>query len=289
MFVLSELCYLKSVVKEDIMCQMFVVTADKPIDISEKLKSFFHKSSIHKHGWGCADFSGDKIFIKRENIPAYKSGVAQAMADGHFEVKNAFFHLRYATVGAVEQENVHPFVKADDCGRAWSIVHNGTIFRSAAVDRFFHNQAGSTDTERLLLYIVECVNRSIAERKRGLDGQERFDLVEKILVSLALDGNKLNVAIYDGEFFYIHANSRSGSSALGEAGRRDFLYELDDNGAKFFATSPLDFNLWRPVELNSVSAYQNGRLVKKSAAAHPYEYFENYEDVMHLYQGFSQL
>jgi glutamine amidotransferase len=268
---------------------MFIITADKVIDISEKLKSFFHKSSIHKHGWGYADFSDDKVFIKRENMPAYKSAAAQAMADGHFEVKNAFFHLRYATIGAVEQENVHPFVKSDNSGRVWTIIHNGTIFRSGATDRFFHSQAGSTDTERLLLYIVECVNRSMTERKSGLCGQERFDLVEKILISLASDGNKLNVALYDGEFFYIHANSRSGSRALGKACRKDFLYELDDNGAKFFATSPLDFSLWRPIELNSVSAYQNGRLIRKSAAPHIYEYFENYEDVMHLYQGFSQL
>jgi glutamine amidotransferase len=267
---------------------MFVVTAEKPINISENLKAFFHKSLLHKHGWGYADFSDEKIFIKRENTPAYKSALAQAMAAAPFEVKNAFFHLRYATIGAVEQENVHPFSTADNSGRVWSIIHNGTIFRSVELDLFFHKQTGSTDTERLLLHIVERVNLFITQRGRELSDKERFDVIEKIITSLASSGNKLNVAIYDGDFFYIHANSRSGSGVLGADSRKDFLYELDDNGAKLFATSPLDLRLWKPVELNVLSAYKNGRRVKKSAP-HQYEYFENYADVRHLYQGFSQL
>jgi glutamine amidotransferase len=267
---------------------MFAVTGKAPVDIREELESLVRNSFIHKHGWGYADFSGGKTFIKREVLPAYESTIAQKLLAAPFQVQNAFFHLRYATIGAVEPENVHPFAQLDIAGRTWAVIHNGTLFRADKIDPYFHKQAGSTDTERLLLYLVDRVNKLTKDRGRPLAEKERFDLVEKIITELAKDGNKLNIIFHDGEIFYLHANARTGSRVLGTAASKDALYEKEKGGARFFATFPLSAGDWRPVQQNTLFSYRNGALLRKGAP-HPYEYFESDDDIQNLYRGFSAL
>jgi glutamine amidotransferase len=269
------------------MCRLFAVTASAPTELNTEVGRFLESSEIHKHGWGYADFTGHKVFLKREIEQASESAYVKKLLSAPFSVQNAMFHIRYATVGSVELKNTHPVSAFDLSGRTWTIIHNGTIFSSSKLDPYFYKQTGRTDTERLLLYLIDRVNAKILGKKDVLSDKQRFEIVRETLAGVA-EGNKLNVIINDTDLFYVHANSRTGSRALGKSVKNDYLFEYAKDGCRLFSTVPLDERDWRPIPLNTVSAYRDGALVFQSEP-HTHEYVEKEEDLKYLYLGFSEL
>jgi glutamine amidotransferase len=269
------------------MCQLFAVSADRKIVINMELASFIARSNVHKHGWGYIDFTGHHVTGKRETIPAFASSFLQEKLAWPFEVSQALFHIRYATVGAVDIHNTHPLTALDIDGRQWAIIHNGTIFNGDKLNRFFHSQTGDTDTERLLLGLIERVNSKIKDSRITLTDEERFKLVNKTLTEAA-QGNKLNVIISDSDLIYVHGNSPHGSRLLGPEAENDYLYTLHPEGAALFATVPLDDRDWKPVKINTVFAYKDGAVLFEGPQ-HDYEYIETEADIHDLYQGFANL
>ncbi|MDR2609951.1 MAG: class II glutamine amidotransferase [Clostridiales Family XIII bacterium] len=269
------------------MCQLFAVSASEKIEINKELGRFIENSRLHRHGWGYADFSARRVRERRETGPAYESAYLKEKLSGPFCVSNAFFHIRYATVGDIKIENTHPFMALDMAGRTWSIVHNGTIFDGSALDEYFSRQAGDTDTERLLIYLISCVNRRQASCRTLLTDAQRFEIVEAALMAI-VPHNKLNVVISDSEIVYVHGNSRSGSRLLGEAVRNDYIYELDLGTAKLFCTFKIDGRDWRPIPLNTVLAYGHGELLY-AGEPHGFEYLESDADTHDMYRDFSYL
>ncbi|MDR3291082.1 MAG: class II glutamine amidotransferase [Methanobrevibacter sp.] len=269
------------------MCQLLSISAKLPVKFNTELEEFFSNSITHKHGWGYADFTKSDMFIMHEIFPAYESEYIEKMLSQPFYVQNALFHIRYATIGTIELENCHPLTCDDVNHQKWTIVHNGTIFNSEKIDSFFTKQKGTTDTERLLLYIVDKINEATLRENFHLSDKFKFKIIEDIINEIAC-GNKINIILYDGKFLYVHANSRSGGTILGEAGKNDFLYELDLKEGKVFSTKALDNRNWIPVQLNTLLIYDDGILVYK---AHPHEceYIESQEDIKYLYTHFSQL
>ena len=274
------------------MCRLFAVTSRSPVEINRELSAFFDGSRLHRHGWGWAEIVSGRTRIRRECGPAFESAYASELLSSPLAVTEAFFHIRYATVGAVRLVNAHPLAALDHFGRQWTVIHNGTIFDFDKLDRFFDRQRGSTDTERLLLYLIDRIRALTAGLRTAPDEGRRFSIVADVLKEAAM-GNKLNIMISDGEILYVHANSRSGSKALGEAARYDYLYERIFEAAggactRLFCTVPLDEEGWTPLPLNTVSAYRRGALLFR-AEPHPHEYMETEEDLRFLYSGYAGL
>ncbi|MDR0885418.1 MAG: class II glutamine amidotransferase [Clostridiales Family XIII bacterium] len=271
------------------MCQLFAVTASEQIQINTELSTFIEGSHIHKHGWGSAviDDSGH-VHIKRETIPAYESAYLRHLLERPVMTKNAMYHIRYATVGSIDANNTHPITELDMTGRQWTMIHNGTMFNCDILNDYFHTQTGSTDTERMLLYIVDEMNKQHMHSHEPLDFEERFDLISQLLARLS-NRNKVNVILSDSEYIYVHGNSIGGSKALGEIASKDYIYELAESGKQIFATIPLsEDSRWQPVPINTVRAYKDGELIK-TAKPHDNEYIESEEDLRYLYSGFSDL
>jgi glutamine amidotransferase len=271
---------------------MLMATAAGPIRIDKEARVFFEASHVHRHGWGWAEFSHGRIRTRRETHPAHDSAYLKELLASPLETRGALFHVRYATVGAVELANTHPVFAMDVYGRQWAAIHNGTIFSGEKTDRFFHAQNGDSDTERLLLYIVERINEAALNSRLPLDEKQRFRVIDKALRAVA-PGNKLNVIISDSEIFYVHGNSRHGARLLGDYGRDDYIYELDlteeqGSPARVFSTVPLDSRDWHPVPLNTVRAYKDGELLF-AGERHDHEYTETEDDMKRLYQGFAEL
>jgi glutamine amidotransferase len=130
------------------------------------------------------------------------------------------------------------------------MMHNGTLFDFPQGEKYRKIQKGSTDSERMLLYIIDKINEF--ENDSGLSSaEERFNLINDLLSQLA-DGNKLNIMIYDGELTYVHSNMRN------------CLYTLKRDDELVIASSPVnDDENWMEIEINTVYGIVDGNVVFK--------------------------
>lgn len=257
------------------MCELFGINSKESCQINDYLKEFFSHSNAHPHGWGFACMEKNEVQIEKEPIQASKSNYLKERLSVPVLVKNAFAHIRYATIGNVEYKNCHPYTMKDMRGRQWVLVHNGTIFEYEPLNRYVSIQNGETDSERILLYLVELINEKERELQRQMNEKERFYLIDSTVAKMS-KGNKLNFMLYDGELFYVHTNYANS------------LYELNKENRVFFSTVPLGKEEWHPVTFTTLLAYQQGKRVF-SGTNHGNEYKDNEENMKFLYSIFSGL
>lgn len=257
------------------MCELFGVTASKEIQLNTLLETFFSHGVKHPHGWGMAFFDGNTVHVEKQPVASNKSAYLREYLERDIKTDKMIAHIRLATKGYLEYENCHPFVREDNSGRIWTLAHNGTIFEGDILNPFFYVQEGQTDSERILYFIIEQINKRQEEAGRPLAGQERFRLLDEIVCGLA-DENKLNLLIYDGEYLYVHTNCRNSLHIC----RRD--------GGAIFSTVPLDKEEWELVPLNTLFAWQNGQQVAQGTN-HGCEYTEDAEKMKLLFLDYSAL
>ncbi|MDE6852486.1 MAG: class II glutamine amidotransferase [Lachnospiraceae bacterium] len=257
------------------MCELFGACTARKIELNSLLHTFFSHADHHPHGWGMALFHKNVACVEKQAVTANKSARLQSYLEQPVVADTMMAHIRLATKGNMEYDNCHPFVRKDDSGRTWTLVHNGTIFESAALNPFFYVQEGQTDSERILYYIIERINRRQEEQHHALSGGERFQVINEVICEIA-EENKLNLLIYDGEYFYVHTNLR------------ESLYESERGEGVVFSTVPLDGQSWKPLPLNTLLAYRYGRLVHRGTN-HGWEYVEDPEKMKLLFLDFSAL
>ena len=148
--------------------------------------------------------------------------------------------------------NCHPFIEADDNNRSWMLIHNGTIFDYPELDKYTDKENGDTDSERILLYIIDKINEFESSKGAPSTIKERFNLLTDIVEDLSKN-NKLNLMIYDGDLTYIHSNMRNS------------LYYLKSDEGFMVASTPLnDDENWKEVELNKLFGLIDGNIIFES-------------------------
>ena len=187
------------------MCEIFAVSSEKEIQLNALLTEFFSHGSKHPNGWGLAVFYGNAVSLEKEPVESNKSSYLKDRLSHQIFACNALAHIRLATVGKMEYANSHPFILRDNLNRAWTLAHNGTIFDGTKTDAYTAAQEGSTDSERILYYLVDQVNQRQSALNRELTARERFALIDELIGGLA-PNNKLNLTLYDGELLYVHSN-----------------------------------------------------------------------------------
>ena len=257
------------------MCMLFGLSAERSIVTNEYLNAFYSHSPNHPHGWGLAVLGPDGPVIEKESLEASRSNYLRERLSAPVEARLLLAHIRYATIGHVEYRNCHPFTARDDSGRRWTLIHNGTIFDYPALSRYFSLQRGETDSERILLYLMDSLNAAGREMGRALRSTERFALFDGIISDMSR-GNKLNLMLTDGRDLYVHTNCR------------DTLSYLEKDGAVFFSTLPLTEEPWKPAPFAALLACRDGRLIR-TGTNHGNEYIEDPEHLKYLYQIFSDL
>ena len=257
------------------MCELFGVSAPEKIHINELLERFFAHGTEHPHGWGLAFFEQGNVAIEKQPEASYKSVYLKQRLRVKIEADQMFAHIRLATKGSTDYENCHPFSIRDRYGRAWTMIHNGTIFESEVLKHYVRIQHGGTDSERILLYIVDCINRAADEAGRALDAAGRFAVIDRVMDAITPE-NKVNILLYDGELFYAHTNLK------------DSLYISKKGRAAVFSTRPLDFSHWEPLPLNTLQAYDAGTLVY-TGTDHGNEFFETEEKMRLLFMDYAGL
>ena len=234
------------------MCEIFCFNSNKPKQINQCLECFYKHSDEHPDGWGLATMQSDEFVVDKEPVKASCSEHLKDILSNPVVGKNVFAHIRLATVGEIVSPNCHPFIEADDNNRSWMLIHNGTIFQYPQLDKYKEKEKGNTDSERILLFIIDKVNEF--EKAKGAPStiKERFNLLTDIIADLSYN-NKLNLMIYDGDLTYIHSNMR------------DSLYYLKNEDGFLVASTPLDDDEnWKAVELNKLFALIDGNIIFES-------------------------
>lgn len=257
------------------MCEIFGVSSKDEQYLSEYIRKFYSHSNEHPDGWGLAILDGNEAMIEKEPVQASKSLYLKHRLSQPVYARNAFAHIRYATIGNVEYCNCHPYSRKDHSGRRWTLVHNGTIFEYDPLNKYSKVQTGDTDSERILLYLVEQMDHYADKLGRVPDAGERFRCLDAIVGELSVE-NKLNFLLYDAENMYVHTNYK------------DSLYYLVQEGSILFCTRPLSEEPWQPVPFTTLLAYHGGKQVY-TGTNHGNEYFDNEENLKMLYQIFSGL
>jgi len=256
------------------MCELFGSRSDHPLELNEYLKEFYSHSPHHPNGWGLALLDGNETHIEKEPLQADKSLYLRERLSVPVQGQMVLAHIRYATIGNVEYCNCHPFTGKDCSGRRWTLIHNGTIFEYEPLNGTAARQSGETDSERILLYLLEQMNREI--RSKGiLNAARRFQLLNELVCQMA-SGNKLNLIFSDGEYEYIHTNYANS------------LYQQLGKGQVVFSTQPLGGNGWEPVPMTTLLAYKDGRLVF-TGTNHGETYIDSEENMKYIYQIFAEL
>lgn len=251
------------------MCELFGVSSNKKTQINEYLEAFYKHSNQHPDGWGLALMRNKESKIEKEPIKASDSKKLRKILDNPIITKNAFAHIRLATTGQMEPKNCHPFKKIDNNNRTWTLMHNGTIFNNTKIEQYKTIQEGDTDSERVLLYIVDEINKTENKIKRQLTSKERFELLDKLVTDLAED-NKLNLMLYDGSLMYFHTNSEGG------------LHYLKKDNTIYVTTNKLNDENWEVFPLNTLIAIKDGKIVHQGKT-HNNEYritLENFKFIM---------
>ncbi len=254
------------------MCKLFAISADEEYVINDYLKRFYRDSNEHPNGWGLALMGKDYSCVEKEPVQATKSDYLSHRLSQDIRAKNAFAHIRYATIGNVEYKNCHPFTKRDATGRLWTLIHNGTIFDYEPTYRYVSLQSGDTDSERVLLYLTDQMSRQAAIDSSS---EKRFEIMDSIVCGMS-KGNKLNLIVFDGKYTYVHTNYAQS------------LYSLSKDGAVLFSTSPLSDEEWLPVPMTTLMVYKGSKIVFKGTN-HKNAYIDNEENIKYLYQAFSSL
>ena len=68
-------------------------------------------TDIHADGWGLAYYEGSGLRQFHDVQPASTSPLAQFLGQEAIQTRNMLAHIRYATSGAVDLANVHPFAR----------------------------------------------------------------------------------------------------------------------------------------------------------------------------------
>lgn len=256
------------------MCELFGISANKKILLNTALKEFFSHSEEHPHGWGMAILDNN-ISIEKEPEKASRSKYLKYRLEVPVNSSRLFAHIRKATIGELNFNNCHPFVKSDDSGRKWTLAHNGTIFNSEILAEYQSLQEGNTDSERVLLYIIDKINEKLKENNGCLENEVRIEFVEKLIKKLA-KGNKLNLLIYDEEYMYVHKNQEG------------TLYLKNNEDYTMFSTRPLDSDTWKNVPINRLMVYKDGKNIY-TGKKHNHTYVFDEEHYKFLFVHYSTL
>lgn len=251
------------------MCELFAFSSNCEKNISGYLKKFYSHSDKHPDGWGLLEIKNGERILNLEPVCAAQSKILPDLIKPKMWGNTVLAHIRKATIGNIKIENCHPFIMKDISGRTWSLMHNGTIFEGIQLIGYEGAQVGDTDSERILMYIIDKINEAAYAKKSELNSYERFKIVENVIGELSYR-NKLNLIIFDGSQLYVHVNMR------------ETLFYTQQDGSVIISTQPLEDEGWKHVPMTTLLVYQDGEL-KFKGKNHYNEYHSSLNEICSEY------
>lgn len=255
------------------MCELLGASSARVHDWRDPLLEFYSHGTQHPHGWGLALLDRDAPLLEKEPILSLQSRKLNRLLAGPVQSELLLAHIRLATKGSIDYPNTHPFVGTDRSGVTWTLIHNGTIFESEVLRQYIYRQEGTTDSERILDYLVDCMNRAFYKKGTLLSVEERAAVLEELLQTITPE-NKVNLLISDGTYLYAHTNYK-GSLHL----------HFDDDGA-LIATRPVWKDGWEELPMNTLLVFEDGELIYEGTP-HDNEFFDSEEKMRYLFLDYA--
>jgi glutamine amidotransferase len=163
----------------------------------------------HADGWGIAFFESDgeqpgrgvRHFVDKES--AATSAIAQMLRSYPIKSHNVVAHVRKATVGAVNLENSHPFVR-ELWGRYWVFAHNGDLKNYAPTLHGSFRPVGTTDSELAFCWLLQELVKSHA----GVPSIEELTRTLGELVPQISSHGSFNFLLSNGQALWAHASTK---------------------------------------------------------------------------------
>jgi predicted glutamine amidotransferase len=172
------------------MCRLLAHVSRRPLTVAEAigdadLASFGDLSPRHPDGWGMAWWRSLDAAVDG-GVPEHRRAVGSAREDPQFTATMRgirgcanVVHLRGATPGlTIEHENCHPFVRPGAAFAQNGAIHPQHRLPELLPPHLEAEVAGSTDSERLFLYLYDLLDggRPFAEVVRDALAEllERF-------------------------------------------------------------------------------------------------------------------
>jgi glutamine amidotransferase len=173
----------------------------------------------------------------------------------------------------------------------WTLAHKGTVFDYSPLNPYFAVQTGTTDSERILLYLVDWINAATEDKGAPLEADERFAVFSR-LVAVVSPGNCLNLLVYDSDRLLIYSNYQGGLNVLSAPDCALFCtselaaaYDLPEFRS---GQAPQPPHIWQPLRLCVPLSYRHGELIFSGERCGE-QYFAKDEDTRYLYQDYAAL
>lgn len=194
------------------MCQLLGMNSHLPASLTLSFTGFSQRGGCtdhHSDGWGIAFFEGDgltpgkaaRTFVDKES--AATSPIAKMLRTYPIKSHNVVAHVRKATVGAVNLENCHPFVR-ELWGRYWVFAHNGDLKAFNPVLHGAFQPVGTTDSEWAFCWLLQELNKSHA----GVPSIEELTRTLAELIPQIAKHGTFNFLLSNGQALWAHASTR---------------------------------------------------------------------------------
>lgn len=218
-------------------------------------------------GHGVAGAAATSVELHREPVAAYASELLPRLLDEPIRSRHLIAHIRRSTGGGKLVENCHPFLASDISGTEWAMAHNGIVFNEQLTYGYEGVEQGKTDSERAMLFFMDCLDEATLRAGGRLDFAGRFDALASAIMQFS-NLNRLNVILSDGTYTYVHTNTDIVTLCY---------RSVPETGTTVVATTPLgapdEVALWRPVPQYRLVAFRGDEIVRMSKP-HAYVFAE---------------
>lgn len=277
------------------MCQLLGMNCARPTDFVFSFTGFAQRGGItdkHSDGWGLAFYEGRGIRAFHDSLPAAHSPIAALMKEYPCKTLNMLSHIRYATVGAVALENVHPFQR-EMWGISWCFAHNGDLPKFGSHNAHHpwlgdipgpsvYNPIGDTDSEAFFCALLNALRAKFDHLptlpvlyeelqkliSKAIDGEEDSTILNFLLgcgqhvqFAYSWPGSRPNSKVWNGLYYTI----REPPFKLVRLSDCDISVDFsemnhEDDRVAVVATYPLTNNeIWIQFEKGQLILFDEGR------------------------------
>lgn len=231
------------------MCEIYGFCGKYPSLLNDYTDVFWSHSEVHRDGFGYYLADKDDFFVSTLAAKNYRP-----LATTSFLTSLGLFHIRFKTHGGISLTNCHPFIEKDNRGIQWALIHNGYIEDTPQTEVLKKYQTGETDSERILLSLIETINHFYDYSYTESEREERSFLY-------AILNHKLQEMSHLGKLNLIFTDNKTNNMYVFMNHARTLHIQRAEEGVHI-ATTPLYGCGWEYIEPLRLHIFNAGEQIR---------------------------